>query len=251
MTEHTDELRALRERAYGPAADIDPASLRRLHELEGLDRRETPASSPSGAAAPAADAPGGALDEPAASAARDAIAPGDETAPATEDVADEPHARAGDADAARPPRRMPLLWAGSLVVAAVLGAISATGIQSLVTGRVAVLGLDETSPWPQLFGSSRPEGGRMFDAFEGLDVLVVPQQFGDASDGTECLYVSGSAGSQVSVSTAGCAVAPFAAIASLRVTAASPESLRARFPDGTALEFRLDGSRVLVSSAPR
>lgn len=37
---HSDELRVLRARAYGPAADIadDPAALRRLAELEALAR---------------------------------------------------------------------------------------------------------------------------------------------------------------------------------------------------------------------
>lgn len=250
MTEHTDELRALRERAYGPTADIDPESLRRLHELEDLGRRETATASPTDATPWAVvEAPEDELDEPAASAALDA----GETS-AAEGLAGAPIADPVDTDAALPrrrwwTRRMPLLWVGSVVAAAVLGAVSATGIQSLVTGQVAVLELDETSPWPESFGGSRPEGGRLFDALGGLDVLAVPQQFGDDSSGPECLYVTADSGPSRGVSTAGCAAGSFAATASMVVTTDSPDALRGRFPEGTSLQFRLEDSRVLVYAA--
>lgn len=270
MAEYDDELRALRERAYGPRADIqdDPQALSRLHELESLAAaaplatRVAPPSSPASepgerpldpdepAGGPPASEDGPsdipAVDPPHAPFAEASPGPlprGPETVDASETRGDEASAR-------RPwwKRRMPLLWACSVLAAAVLGAVSATGVQSLVTGQVAVLDLDATTPWPESFFGSRPDGGRMFDEFEGLTVLAVPQEFGDRS-ATACLYVLSGTDPQPAVATAGCAAGSFDPTAALLVSAQSPDALLARFPEGTALQFRLDGSRVAVYAA--
>lgn len=75
----TDELRALRARAYGPHADIaeDPAALRRLHELEERARPGTSdaMASPSERDGEQAGIPHGAGESPRASAPEGPAAP--------------------------------------------------------------------------------------------------------------------------------------------------------------------------------
>lgn len=160
-------------------------------------------------------------------------------------LADAP-ASASEPEAARPwwRRRIPLLWAGSVVVALLLGAGLTLLVQSLDAGRIGVLQEDPDAEWPgQVFGS-RPEGGRQFQGFHGLTVISFVQSFGPGADQT-CLYVltspdgSGFGGGS-------CGAGAFPATASLFVDASSPEKLRERFTDGTALQFVLEGSGVHV-----
>jgi hypothetical protein len=155
-------------------------------------------------------------------------------------------ASASEPEAARPwwRRRIPLLWAGSVAVALLVGIGLTLLVQSLDAGRIGVLQEDPDAEWPgQVFGS-RPEGGRQFEEFHGLTVISFAQGFGPGADQT-CLYVltapdgSGFGGGS-------CGAGAFPATASLFVDAASPEELRERFAEGTALQFVLEESGVHV-----
>lgn len=245
MAEHTDELRALRARAYGPEADIqdDPAALQRLQELEALERAIAAPAVTTTAIAPAvelidqAETPAAPVDEPAA----------ESTAAADEDAADIPASPPEPAPLPWWRRRITLLWAGSLVIAALLGGAAALSLQAITAGRAAVLQEDSTRAWPEGFFGGRPPGARMFTAFHGLTVVALPEQFGPTD--TECMYVI--AEPTNAMVTAGCTAGSFPAVASLVVSPESPDELLERFGEGAALQFVLDGSQVTVYSATR
>lgn len=262
-----DELRMLRARAYGPHADIDrdPAALRRLAELEARDRAGAPSYPP-----PAPDrAPG------------EAAAPGPAPAPdvspgaALDDSTPEPSADAPPPAASRAARllastrtliRRPLVifatWAVSLVVvAAVAAGVTAALARpvSQVTGKgpVTTLGVtaDDGSA-AQVFGD---DDALRFDDLYGLTVLATSAW--SYTGGDTCLVVVGTqalsrsaAGSNQGIEgpiSNGCGAGGFPATAQMRVTEAFPDALRARFADGTALQFVLHGDRVDVYTDAR
>lgn len=276
------ELRALRERAYGPDADIhdDPAAMQRLRELEDGERVR-----PAAAAAPDFDARRGRFDDAAGAPRRvdrpaipddvghaasaqtgdrsldagdtasDPEAVAANTMPDSPDASSAAGSDAGEGvaipvQAAAPPwwrRRMPLLWAGSVVVAALLGAGAALSMQTIWAGQVAVLTEDADRTWPEGFFDPPPEGGAMFEDFLGLTPVRVPQQMGPDSTLSNCLYVllapsNGMMG-------AGCSAGTFPATAAILVTEQSPAEVLERFEPGTALQFVLDGSQVRVYAA--
>lgn len=268
-----DELRALRERAYGPSADIheDPAAIARLRALEtALSSRDAAPSAPAAALTegeveaqdderrgdwaadrdPKSDERGRrtGFGDPDGSLPRDAVAA---TGP-------DPAAPAGDPEATgeRPavarglPRRTVWLWAGSLVAALILGATITMASSAIVTDRVAVLPEVDVSEWPtSMFGDAQ-EGARVFEPFEGIRVLVVPNAWGGPSTETTCLFVvradadNGSATNEIL--TTGCGSEAFAPAASFTVTDASPEALRERFPVGTAVRVVVEGGEAQV-----
>lgn len=142
---------------------------------------------------------------------------------------------------------MPLLWAASLVVAALLGAGAALSMQAVWAGQVAVLSEDSGNEWPEGFFSPQPDGGAMFEDFLGLTPVRVPQQMGPDSSLSNCLYVllapsNGMMG-------AGCSAGTFPATAAILVTEQLPAEVLERFEPGTALQFVLDGSQVRVYAA--
>jgi hypothetical protein len=281
-----DELRALRERAYGRHADIhdDAAAMARLRELEAQARSgaATPESGPADAAtgtdattrvsatalagsgtiappmstadgaAPAASALGVALPAQTATlaAAADAAQP-DAAAPA-EVAADPAGSSPDDPTPVRPwwRRRMPLLWVGSLAAAVLLGVGLTLAVQELSSGTVAVLHEDAEMEWPSELGGSRADGSRGFDSFYGLAVISQQQQMGpDPTEAMECLSVFSGRGDGLFYAGGACGTGPFPATATAVVGVQSPEELRERFADGTVLQFVLDGDEVRVFAA--
>lgn len=164
---------------------------------------------------------------------------------ATEPVAgvDAPTSEVSAKAPARPWwRRIPVLWAASVVAALFIGAGVSVWMQNLEEGRVAVLSEDSDAEWPDMFFGARPADGLVFDGFHGLTVLSFPQSVAQGSAQT-CLYIltppdGFGAGS--------CAAGSYPASASMEVVSSSPEALRDRFPLGTSLQFVLEGSTVQV-----
>ena len=253
MTSPEDELAALRERAYGPGADIhdDPDALARLYALEAEAKPVVADAQPvvADVQSDVADAQPG--------AAVTASAPADAPAEPAEPKTAPPHA-------ARPiPRGWLIAWAASIALVGVItGAIvfSVASIRpvSPVTGAVQVATLDEPTTdesidWlPQWFGSR----SRAI-AFEylGLVAVRVPQGFYD--DDQPCLMVGditnftrdGDSISYEGRTYTGCGAGPFPATVQFVVDDQSPAELRAHYPDGTALSFVLDGDVVGVFMA--
>ncbi|NLP84722.1 hypothetical protein HF576_12755 [Microbacterium sp. CFH 90308] len=283
-----DELRALRERAYGRHADIheDPAAMARLRELEARARVSgaTPESEPVDAAAgtdatsqltataPALDGTGAtpasasygaapavsvlATPLPAAAQTTTLTAPPDGAHPDAAEAVDATASPAAPSPEALTPvrpwwrRRMPLLWVGSLAAAVLLGVGLTLAVQELSSGTVAVLHEDAEMEWPSEIGGSRTDGSRGFDSFYGLAVISQLQQMGPAeTDAMECLSVFSGRGDSLFYAGGACGTGPFPATATAIVGAQSPEELRGRFADGTVLQFVLDGDEVRVFAA--
>lgn len=258
-----DELRALRERAYGPDADIhaDPVALARLQELEATRRvAASPVSAPEPAPLEetgedaaalttsqagdvvAGDAAGGgpyeASPAPAADGQDAPLAPGDGIL--------SPDAEPDDPAPARPWwRRRGAVWAGSLVVALLLGVGLTLAVQAMTSGKVATLAVDPDGEWPTQSFGDRPPGALQFDVFHGLTVFGLGQGYGGGVDQV-CLSVQSTPDGASTVGAWGCGTVDFPATASLVVTANAPKELRDAFPVGTSLQFVLDGEQVHV-----
>lgn len=243
------ELRELRRRAYGPGADIhdDPTAMTRLHELENGARAAAPAQEDL-PAPPPLPAPGPvteALPEQTADAQQSTT---DAATDASERAAGRgiPPADAATTEtpAARVPwwrRRMRLLWPASLVAAALIGAAATLSVQAVGAGQVAVLAEDPDGEWPENIWDPAPAGARIFEPFNGLTVLAVPQDFGGTSQ--DCLYITDDANA---FGSGGCSAGTFPAIATLMVSRDAPQELRDRFGVGSALQFVQEDDRVRV-----
>ena len=240
MPDPTDELRALRERAYGPGADIagDPAAVERLRELEAAASVPVPSvATPDSAIADADDpspstgsiaSPGESSAEPAgpSDAEDDIVAPDDEPAAAVR----------------RRPRPV-VLGAIALVLALLVGAAIAYGALQLRPGSVATLTAAPDAAWPEFLGEQQ-EGAMVFEDFLGLTVAIVPQPWGGQDD-VPCLFVLNRTGAS-GITSVGCGAGGFAPTAALAVTATFPDTLISEYPVGTALQFVLDDGEVTV-----
>lgn len=241
------ELRMLRARAYGPAADIDddPAARERLAELEDMLRRPAEEVAPF---APVEPTP-----ETRATAPED-DAPV-EPAPVVEETAGVP-------------RRTLWLWTGSLVlVAALVGGITyaATAISPILRAgdgvrQIATLDPDDSADpaaIAQIFGGG--EGTIVFEPFEGfLAVSTIVEWYG--GDGSVCLavvaeeHIQDEAAGGVSVNgpiAYGCGAGSFPATAQVAIDDALPDEVRERFADASALQFVLGDGQVGVFSDTR
>ena len=212
-----DELKALRLRAYGPDADIDadPEALRRLRDLEA---RAIDAPAPETPLPCDAGPPGEGQVEPVAEAA----------------------ARASWWE-----RHLVLLWGGSLLTAALLGAAVASMPLSPGREEVATLGQDDDGPWPQQMWGARPPDGVTFEEYLGLTAIVSARDFGNGTNST-CLWVYDSGSVNFGLSAGSCTAGSAPASTTIAVTSQAPPAVLEEFPEGTTLEFVRDGDRVVV-----
>ena len=262
-----DELRALRERAYGPGADIhdDPVALARLDELERSVSAERPRAvgTSHDQTHPGEDdartAADGAFDDGRAGPSDDPVDPRDdavrssgEPAPPTDPSPTDPSPTepATGRPASRLSRRTKGIWAASVVVALIAGAALTMATTAAADGRVAVLAEADPDEWPVDFFGEPQEGSRVFEEFLGLRVLMVPNAWGSTRYGINCVFVTkvgdSEAGSPGDLITTGCGEGRYPPSAAFPVTDASPDALRERFPIGTSLRVVLQGSQVEV-----
>ncbi|MBY0687530.1 hypothetical protein [Microbacterium marinilacus] len=263
-TDIREELRLLRARAFGPAADIDrdPAALRRLRELEALSAVGSP------------EKPEPVEDEPEPEPAEETPAPAAEPAespsstPLAEAVPPAPTDAREDAaepDAPRPtrarfPRHIVVLWAGSVVAAAALAAGAAYGLArispvAVSSGAPQIATLEPTSSievppgWVGAGPSSKVWEFHDLVLFEttsgfsnsggiGCFTALAAEELPERDADTSSWSLSGGL-------YAGCAVGTFPATISMRVDSNAPEQLRATYPD-SALQFVKDGDRIGV-----
>ncbi|MWJ12984.1 hypothetical protein [Clavibacter michiganensis] len=227
------ELRELRRRAYGPAPDLDDAELDRLRELEARQ----------GGAAGAASDPhsAGAVPPVAPSTAH----PG---GPAPADPAiDERDADDDDAPASRAPaprRRTAILWAASVLVAVGATVALTSGLASMTSRDVGTVALDPDRPVPDRWDDWYQDVATGVGEFHGLTVIGLE----NPEDAAACVTVVAPRFARGTNPVGGCAAGSFPARGVLTVTGDMPAELRDEFPEGTALEFVLEGGSVRVTA---
>ena len=250
------ELQRLRARAYGPDADIhdDPRALRRLKELEDLQ---------SAGDLPSAEEAGG-DDAVAAEVTLPATAgePGVDHEPAT-DPREGDDSPVEDAAPAKPRRRLgakwvAAIWVASLIMVALIAgatALAAVPPPPTTTGARHIATLQESPAfvWPQFLGEE-PADARGYEDFYGLTPIAADFSFMASSTDT-CIALVPSAQlapesrPDLLESIPGCGAGAFEATVQIVVRGELPPQLLSEFPEGTALQFVLDGSRVHVYSA--
>ncbi|WP_438353028.1 hypothetical protein [Microbacterium sp. CJ88] len=253
-----EELRVLRERAYGPDADIhdDADALQRLRQLEESAR-------PSVEATPSAPEPATTPDEAADTSS-------------TEDATGVPEVAGEEDEASAPPvpaRRLAraiafarstrggriLAGAAILVVVLVVAATALTVVQRVQTAplapnaeQVVRLGVDANFAAPKFLDGARPDGGQLlgYREYGGLRAVLIPHGGFWYGPGTGvCVVVMQAADVAASTDNSfpgsiwgGCAAGAFPATAQFVVTADASEEVRSMFPIGTALQFIYDNN---------
>lgn len=245
QAEHEDELRMLRARAYGPSPDIhtDAVAVARLEELEAAARERD--ASPSAHAAADTETDTGTEPVAAPDAALEADAASASLGPAP-----VPRAR---------PRWTAVLWPVSVVAALSAGAAAASLAMPLVsrdagsgTSQVASLQPDPGFEWPDGIFGPPTDDAQGFADFLGVTAITSSRgAYQPAGDGA-CLLLIPTEDLANEPETgftwvySGCGAGPFPATVALTVDGQMSESLRGRFPVGTAMQFVFDGERVGV-----
>ena len=277
-----EELRTLRARAYGPHADIanDPAAAQRLHELEGL-RAARRAESMSADAASSVAVDVVPVDErvpdeltPGLSAL-DALFPAAPELPSSTALPASPQlpasaahpAAAEETTTAQEPAGPRRYRRRTLWIAAATAAALAAGITYAVVSFAPVSassGAPQISTLAPTNAIEVPVGfiGAVEDSpvfeFHGMTLFVGGGFGGAAAPGAACLLALGtdqipavadfdSSGWSIDGNVySGCGVGAFPATVEVPLTSDAPGDLTETFPDGTALQFVLDGDRVGV-----
>ena len=266
------ELTELRARAYGPDSDIhdDPAALNRLKDLEELARGPAPVS-----VVPAPDA-GPVLPPkpplPPVPPLPSAATPLPDAPTETQQAAapEEPAATDRSGRKSWSKRRVALTWLASLGVAILVTATVTGFVSRRIQAdplEIAVLGVDGFAEWPDLFGTysedgerqpGAPEGAMVFEAFHGMTAYRMPDGMYSYSTDQRCLVIvesgkvdedsNGYSGTFFN----GCSAGIFPATVEIVVipdpSGQLPDELVDAFPEGTALQFVLDGDEVVVLS---
>lgn len=167
-------------------------------------------------------------------------------------------------------KRLVLTWIASLGVAILVTATVTGFVSRRVQAdprEVAVLGVNALAQWPEIFGvynddgereQGFPEGGAAFERFYGMIAFRLPDGMYSYRPDESCLVVVDAekiyenSNSYDAPVFNGCAAGTFAATAEIVVTSGSPQNLPDElldaFPEGTALQFVLDGDEVVVLS---
>jgi hypothetical protein len=260
-----DELRSLRERAYGPSADIhdDPVALARLRELESTAATEVASPSTPIRAFGVREVDNGAMAGAPDSESRSPIAVAELDADAGVDShpSDAPgsgpqkaHGSGHDSPAAEPdarpsrPRHPVFVRVVTIILAVIVGAALTYATMQVRPGTVGSLSEDRDAEWPNNLGT-RQDGSRVFEEFHGLTVVIIPQPWEDRPE-VPCLVVLERSETSP-ISSVGCGGGAFPPSAALTVIDSHPEELRSEFPVGTSLKFvEEDGIVTVYSVAP-
>lgn len=260
-----DELRALRSRAYGPAADIDgdAAAVQRLRELEDQRRLQHPTHANDVAAIPTPNDDAPRAEDPSHA---ELAAHGDVTTPPdpTPLAPDDGHAHPRPSSV-RQNGRQRLLWVASVLAAAALAA-TVTFLLTWMTPVAASAGAPQIATLQQALGVEVPAG--MFGVgteslvfeFYGLTIIETTESFSSASaKSSECILVlrSDQVPAVEELDPSGgwsfdgplyseCQVGAFPVTVEVPIDSDTPKEITERYPAGVALQFVLAGDRVGV-----
>jgi hypothetical protein len=159
-----------------------------------------------------------------------------------------------------------------VLIASVVGAVVLTAAVTGVVSRrvqadpreVGVLSVDPYASIPEMFGNWQCDGGEctpedevegvVFTEFYGLSAFTIPAQFMGEQESASCLMLIESSQMDIEGNSFngriynGCGAGEFPAIIQVPVTRELPAELRAEFPEGSGLQFILEGSEVIVLS---
>ncbi|WP_316290088.1 hypothetical protein, partial [Clavibacter michiganensis] len=168
------------------------------------------------------------------------------TAPADPAI-DERDADDDDAPASRAPaprRRTAILWAASVLVAVGATVALTSGLASMTGRDVGTVALDPDRPVPDRWDDWYQDVATGVGEFHGLTVIGLENPEDDAA----CVTVVAPRFARGTNPVGGCAAGSFPARGVLTVTGDMPAELRDEFPEGTALEFVLEGGSVRVTA---
>jgi hypothetical protein len=152
-----------------------------------------------------------------------------------------------DAPASRPTaprRRTAILWAASVLVAVGATVALTSGLASMTGRDVGTVALDPDRPVPDRWDDWYQDAATGVGEFHGLTVIGLENPEDDAA----CVTVVAPRFARGTNPIGGCAAGSFPARGVLTVTGDMPAELRDEFPEGTALEFVLEGGSVRVTA---
>ncbi|RIJ55498.1 hypothetical protein DZF99_08995, partial [Clavibacter phaseoli] len=152
-----------------------------------------------------------------------------------------------DAPASRPAaprRRTAILWAASVLVAVGATVALTSGLASMTGRDVGTVALDPDRPVPDRWDDWYQDAATGVGEFHGLTVIGLENPEDDAA----CVTVVAPRFARGTNPIGGCAAGSFPARGVLTVTGDMPAELRDEFPEGTALEFVLEGGSVRVTA---
>lgn len=263
------ELRALRVRAYGPAADIDqdPAAVDSLRELEALNGESEPAVPAAVEATidaqPEPETQPESLPEPRIEA-EPALSVSTEERPEDLEAPPESSSRPRRRDRKRSTASLPLrtrvLWAlsvvasGALAVAITYALVSVSPVSASSGARqIATLKPSALADIPAGWFGAGPSsvtwefyGLTLFETTGGYSAVgsecftaIATEQLPKPDTDPNSWSINGFASS-------GCRIRDFPATVQMTVDSNAPEDMRAKFPERSALQFVRDGDRIGV-----
>ncbi len=271
-----DELQELRARAYGPGADIDQdaAALRRLHELESLNRDWADAEAGAPAAQPPPNAPivvrvPAPADEPipmpsdptAAAAFPGESEPAVTTAAPASESETKIEAGSEGPQKRRLSRGVKILWALSVAASAAAAAAITFGLTYIApvnvssgAEQIATLEPAATIELPAGWMGAGPSS-RVYE-FYGLTLFETTGGFYGPM-GTDCFAAvvtesipeadsSRDNWSYDGMMYSDCRMGDFPATVEVPVGSGTPEDIRSQFPENSVLQFVMDGDRIGV-----
>ncbi|WP_124292816.1 hypothetical protein [Microbacterium sp. ABRD28] len=239
MSDRTDEeLKLLRERAYGPHADIgnDPSAQQRLRQLEGHAAT---------------------VEELQGDGIHPVIDLGADRSPRATDT-ERSTSSMNAAESRRAIRTpAPIVVALTLAAAVVFAAITSATTAALVRAEspyadvqhVTSLPAQDSSTWPSSLGEPQPADKRYAD-FLGYTVIFRESTSTDTAAGTDCLSVLTPDNAERDPGrgavVTNCGAAAFPPATTVIVDEASPSSVLNFYRIGTVLQFVQNGSSVDV-----
>ncbi|MBF4632756.1 hypothetical protein ITJ42_16170 [Clavibacter michiganensis subsp. phaseoli] len=122
-------------------------------------------------------------------------------------------------------------------------------LHGTATTDINVLTLSADNLVPIAVDASFDTTALVSESFYGVTVITAPNQADPAEFDAGCMtVVPTERGSDMSTTYA-CGAGPISATVAMTVTSGMPDDLRQKFPDGSTLQFVLDGDTVHVRKA--
>jgi hypothetical protein len=140
-------------------------------------------------------------------------------------------------------------WAGSLAATALVTVGLMSWLHGTATTDIDVLTLSADNLVPIAVDASFDTTALVSESFYGVTVLTAPNQADPAEFDGGCMTVLPTERGSDMSTTYACGAGSIPASVALTVADGMPDELRQEFPDGSTLQFVLDGDTVHVRKA--